>query len=644
MASGLMDEAVKELLKDVLKEVRDEQTKQDARQEELAKALQELSGKIVERVQEADKLGESFKQFQKDMEDTNGKSQAQLTGDVASMKERLDKFEDDSNGTGGLKQVHDKCTILEKTLSEIVPKEEDSQRLVKECYTRTEEFDRKLRELNRQSDDFTSTLKVSEERLTNMEGVVATIGTASEALEDSVSRKYEKLWEDVLHAIDEVKGTQLEAMKEDLNSQKEVSKTETRSMVTYALNFMATAHGERRQMAINKSLVTAWKEQTWNSSRRRLGISYLNKIFQRRRRVVFDTWHRGHDTSVLCDRLNGQYTEKLHDVFKEIKAGDAKLEKHCHKLDGEVVKLEREKATTAHVDTSVQQLRHTVQEELKAIDQIKVTLKDHDGVHKRHDDLHRRHTDMENDFEAKIQGLGEDIRLVIEGCKHYAKNTEVEGMIRDILLIWNSIKQLDTAKADKKDVDNFALETGNRDKLSQRHLEDLEADLDAKSKQTTLRSQEKWSELEGRMDESGRQFRHWEQMWEKLSGFVEDLVAKIGDSQGDNKPAATLRTAASRVGGGFNHPAAYPPVLPGKNSNNFDNSAATIDRGGHQHNEGLDTKMLWINSAKGIVDATLDQAVNNPIAPGRIRPLSSTRPKSASLQGRKPHDRMTGSR
>lgn len=111
-------------------------------------------------------------------------------------------------------------------------------------------------------------------------------------------------------------------------------------------------------------------------------------------------------------------------------------------------------------------------------------------------------------------------------------------MIRDVLLIWNSIKQLDTAKADKKDVDSFALETGNRDKLSTRRVEDLEADIASRCRQDTLRSQEKWTEVEGRLDESGRQFRHWEQMWEKLSGFVEDVVQKIGDLQqqsGDNK-------------------------------------------------------------------------------------------------------------
>ena len=37
-------------------------------------------------------------------------------------------------------------------------------------------------------------------------------------------------------------------------------------------------------------------------------------------------------------------------------------------------------------------------------------------------------------------------------------------MVKDVLLIWYSIKQLDATKADKKDMEAYALESINREK------------------------------------------------------------------------------------------------------------------------------------------------------------------------------------
>lgn len=639
--------AIKEAIKEELKELLDEQGKQDQRYQDLSKAVQDLSGKVVEREREAEKLSESLEKCKEDFEASAGKAQATLNEDATELKERLNKFEDDVDGMGGLKQVHEKCSSLEKALSDMQPKFDESMRLVKENTSRTEEFDRKIRELTRQCEVVTETLKASEERVASMEGISATVSVAQEALEDSVTRKYENLWEDVLHAIEEVKGGQMEVMQKDLDGQKEAAKRETRALVNYATNLMATAHGERRQMALNRGLVLAWKEQTWNGARRRMGINYLHRILQRRQRSVFDVWHRRHTTSALCDRLHGQYEGQLSDVYRVVEDGKSQVEDRCDKLDSEVAHLQEKKCSQHSLDDAIGHLQKDLKKELKAIDHINATLEEHKDVQKRHDELHRGHSDSEANLDEKITGVGQDLAEVIEGCSSYAKSEEVKGMIRDILLIWNSIKQLDTAKADKKDVDSFALETGNRDKLSIRRLEDLEADLALKSRQDIISVQEKWNEVEGRLDESGRQFRHWEQMWEKLSGFVEDLVAKIGDLQGsdNNKlPAATLRMHGRPPSrDGLTRSRAEIPTLPtaqhgGPDCNTA--SRATLDKGGHHHpaaTENVEAQMMWINSARGMVDAAIDQAVHGTTPHSATKPRS--RPKSASAPPRRPHDR-----
>lgn len=643
-----LEGAIKELLKEELKVITDEQTKQDERNQALEKAVTDLSGKIVEREREADTLREGLEKCRQDCEASNEKSQTELGEDVKLLKERLDRAEDDAEGIGGLKQVHEKCSNLEQTLSDILPKFEESMRHVKENTTRTEEFDQKLRDLSRQCDKVLETLKVSEERVTSMEDISRMVKVGQEALEDSVSRKYEKLWEDVLHAMEETKGGQLEVMQKALDSKQEASKLETRSLVNYALNFMASAHGERRQMALNRGLVVAWKEQTWISARRRMGLTYLRKIFMGRQRGVWDVFNRQMSASIMLKRVEGQYEEQLGSVYKEIEDKSKHLQKHCAKLDDKVATLHDEKAATTSLDAAIAKLSSALQEGLKALVPINAKLEEHEVVQERHGELHSQHSDSEATLDAKISGLGRDLADVIEGCAAFAKSEEVKSMIRDVLLIWNSIKQLDLAKADKKDVDSFALETGSRDKLSQRRLEDLESDLASKSRTDTLRSQDKLTEIEGRLDESGRQFRHWEQMWEKLSGFVEDLVTKISDLQGgDHKLPSTMRTPVRTVSReNLARSRADIPTLPTPGVLSGNDSAATtrpaIDRGSHHHHlhqmtaEGHDAKMLWINSAKGIVDATIDQAVY--MTPNSARPRS--RPKSASSSiPRRPHDR-----
>lgn len=635
-SSGL-EAAIKELLTEELKELRDEIGKQEQRYEELGKTCQDLSGKLVEREREAETLRLSLEKCREDIETAAGKSQAQVAEDVATMKSRLDRFEDDAEGMGGLKQLLDKTNNLERILSDMTPKLDESMRVVKDNTTRTEAFDRKLVELSRQCEENVQLLKSCDERVTNMEGISSTVSVAQEALEDSVTRKYEKLWEDVLHAIEEVKGSQLKVVQEDLENQTSAAKAETRSLVNYALNFMASAHGERRQMSVNKSLLLAWKDQTWNSSRRRLGVTYLRNILQRRERIAFGELRRATETQGLCKRLHNQYEGQLGDVYKRIDDNACQFRSHCSKLDVSVNSLEDQKSSKINLRECAQELRAAMDElKTKTIDPMSATLKEHHAINERHSQLHRNHTDQESNLDTKITGVSGNLADVNERCNTLAKIEDVDNMVRDVLMIWNSIKQLDTSKADKKDVDSFALETGNRDKLSVRRIEDLEADVTMRSKQDTLRLEEKCSELEGRLDESGRQFRHWEQMWEKLSGFVEDLVSKIGDLQADNKPSLATLRAAGRPSSRdpLSRSRAEIPTLP---TNGLDSSVSTALRQGQVH-DGFDSKMLWINSAKGIVDATIDQAVNVPTPhSGRSRVLK--RPTSASGTRTKQHDR-----
>lgn len=620
-------DAIKELLKDEFAKLQDKVDEQEKKQDEFAKELEKMSGKVVEREQDATKLREEFEKHSKDTEEAIGKLQTQLTDDLGTMKGRLDKFEDDDTGLGGLKQVHQKMSDLEKSSSEMTKLVGDSSRLVN---SHTEGFDRKLKDLSRQCNDMLDRVKASEDFMKITEGKSSSVGKAQQALEDMVTRKYETLWQDVLRAIEEVKGTQQKDMELDKASQYSSIRSETKSMVNYALNMMSQAHGERRQMAINKSLLTAWKEQTWITARRNLGLSLLHKLTLNRQRQGFDRWSRRHSTNLLCHRLQDQYENQLATVYKRIQDGDNTLQSKVNDVDRQVAWLTETKAAATSLDESLGQIRFQVDQELKALVPINAKIQD---MTSRHDLELRALKDTEVAHDTKIGAVVKDLQDVIESLPNYAKSDEVKNMIRDILLIWNSIKQIDSAKADKKDVDIFAIETGNRDKLTARNLEDLRADITTRSRQDIVQLQEKWNVVDGRLDESARNFRHWEQMWEQLAGFVEDLVSKIGELQAGevhHKFPATLRpTRISRTKLAPNRPDI--PVM-------HETSAARADSQTRlASTETLESKMLWLNSAKGLVDATIEQAMT----PGSAR-AKIGRPKSASMRGpygARPHDR-----
>lgn len=41
----------------------------------------------------------------------------------------------------------------------------------------------------------------------------------------------------------------------------------------------------------------------------------------------------------------------------------------------------------------------------------------------------------------------------------------MQGIMKDVLLIWTAVKQLDAAKADKRELDAFANEASTRDQV-----------------------------------------------------------------------------------------------------------------------------------------------------------------------------------
>jgi len=356
-----------------------------------------------------------------------------------------------------------------------------------------------------------------------------------------------------------------------------------------------------------------------------------------------------HAVESLACRIRKEYNSKIPDVQQILV--DSGLEGRCNKIDDEVASLrEEEQRSAAALDEKVAQLKDLLQQKLQFLDSVEDRLAEDSKEIER---LAQVGEVQDARLSAEEQQVAENVARmneIKEALPDFAKAKEVQSMMRDILLIWNSIKQLDTAKTDKKDMDSFALETSNREKFALRRVEDLEADVASKVDESTLRAQEKWSDLDSRLEESAKQVRHWEQMWEKMASFVEDLVGKINDLQGKDvgrPPSASLRNrqpptpvsaparppSAGRPQTPKNQAASQPHLLEtGSTEVGPTGTTRVLPQGA----ETVEPKTLWINSAKDIVHQTMDQALGLQAHTHSAKPRLG-RPKSAST--RRPHDR-----
>jgi len=274
-------------------------------------------------------------------------------------------------------------------------------------------------------------------------------------------------------------------------------------------------------------------------------------------------------------------------------------------------------ATKEYLQESVEQLHKEIKEDLKT-----GILQEHTTLLTKHAEHHKTHIETQEAFSKTMSHVEANLGELSQDLCKYAKQEEMKSIVTDIEQNCNSIKQLDNGKADKKDVDYLALETGNLQKLSGR-LEGLEADFLSIPRQEIHQLQEKWFGMEGRLEECCRQFQHWEHMWEKLSGYVEDLVVKVGELQGP-RPGTARQGVQARARSSVVQSNNYMMKRPSQTSQTMPGSQNGAP-GGHAKLEALKQEVLADTSNTGGGTPT-DQAATEP-------PPDSATPQREVLPG-----------
>jgi len=186
-------------------------------------------------------------------------------------------------------------------------------------------------------------------------------------------------------------------------------------------------------------------------------------------------------------------------------------------------------------------------------------------------------------------------------------------------------------------VDNFAVENSKRAKRVEQRFEDLESESNTKLQEGVMSMQERLQELGGRVEENSRAFRHWQQMWESLAGFVEDLVAKIAEIQGfdpgrlpPGAPGGGAARPGNRGGPARPVPSPTPPRPPSGPPPDMNGGEGAVGNSARGPGESVDTMERWISSARNIVDGAFDNAMSQaqPRRAPAGRPQSAHAPRS----------------
>lgn len=617
----MVDDAIKAIIKDGLSELSDKVGLQEQRCDQMSKTIEELSAKLEERDKEGQQLREELEKQKSETEALDGRLKTDLESLGQSTKDRADRLESDEDGAGGLHQVRQRFQALSEEFTKLQQRVEDSGRVVGSTKSRTDAFDEQLQRMSKKCEEIFAAAQASQERLQQIDASSKSTKDRQQVIEDSVAKKYDALWQDVLKAIEEVKSIQDSSLKEDLERRRQDARREGRGHVKYVTQLVAAVHDERRKLAISKDLVTAWREQAWMSARRRTGLQWLCTALQgatqRRERKAMDRWARAAWLESICKRLQKEHKEQIPDVQKILQ--DVGFSAKCDKLHEAVETLRSEKdqiREAAKTATSLMDERFRAQEAMRA------QLLEHISNWQKAE-ASLRASDRLTELEMRSSSI-------TEAVSHRAAAKDVQTMMRDILLIWNSIKQLDAAKADKKDVDSFAVESGNRERNSTRRLADLHAEVTGVVREETLRVHEKWTELDVKVSESTKQLRHWGQMWEKLAAYVEELVGKIGDLQ--NQQVQRLPTTIRRPSSANSRGRTEVPPLPFSGTADRSMAEAITQSRVSSPSRIEESRMLWVGSAKGLLETEGLEAGTPKFS---SNPKRAPRPQSAP---RRPHD------
>lgn len=645
-----VEDALKEFFGLELTDLKTTQVTQQTKISEFEGLILQLDNSIQQSAGENQKLRDELGQKQNSIDELSRKVQELIDMNVNEVKIKVDdiKSVEDSLST--------KVSELERIVNESTERIRQSNDTVTDGRNKILEFAEQIaqsRKICAEMQKLVGSNNIPEslsDRVDQVQKQSEDVKMRQDNLEDAVNKKYGRLWTQVEKSLGEMNTDHFVGLKDEIDQKHETVRMEVQKLMNYSTKVMAKTMAERKQHAIGKAIVMQWRQQSYTTARRRMGLLALHNLFIRRQKNVWGRWSKRTAYLHLAEKVRKEYNGKIPD-FRSI-LEESGLEKKCRMLEDAVDLLKREKAPQIKVDQAMAEQKEDFLNRLKVIDELKANIASNLADIKK---LSERTDGQDSDIEDLRVQIEENIKAtsdVAEQLVDLASTKDVQAMMKDILLIWNSIKQLDAAKADQKEVDMICTENSKKEKRMHDRFDFLESDSATRVSQGVMDIQEKMVEVDNRVKENARNFTHWQEKWDTLAGFVEDLVAKIADIQGFVKPegvkAGSASARSSSRGAGSRRDPGYPGVrqehVTISSVQRHDEGGGLSPRGAPEHGRAMDE---WISSARNVAFGAIDEAMSQA-QPPRTRPGQSGRPPSAgprtparegAYRGREDHDR-----
>lgn len=262
------------------------------------------------------------------------------------------------------------------------------------------------------------------------------------------------------------------------------------------------------------TVVHRWREQAWLASRRKFGLSLLANRIYTIVRSSFRRWFYQARWASEIERLKEEFKRLVPDVHTlldttvnprlQILEQGAAAEAHKAELLAERSK-EMWSCLQSTMDRALE-LEHRTKEGTEALAKMTADL-----------DVH---ANFRRDAEERVQGAEAMVSQLSGQLALLARDDDVKNMMKDILLIWTAVKQLDAAKADRKELENLGVEVTSRNATLSESLQKLE---DSNTVQDTALG-EQISALHSAVKDSKDRYEELAFMFGLVVRLVEDIA------------------------------------------------------------------------------------------------------------------------
>lgn len=503
----------------------------------------------------------------------------------------------------------------EKSVAEIRVEQVQATALSNRAMEGTTELSEKFKDLLKDWKDNLSDIEDLRNRLKELDAYCKDVSASQTRLLREVENRYEKLWQDVLSALDRMNFSGLKSLEKELLSRCSDSEARVKRLISMATSQMAEAMHNHKKETLKRKVILAWREEAWQEARRKKSVERLRDLFLKRERGGFDVWRRNISLQRVIDNLKSEYESKIPVVEDEAwKTLGPKLEE----FDKRLTDVESEKDKLKEANELFNSMKS--ENDIKNQHTDSIILDIQSKLDKLHDNIIPRTElleSMNTDTQSKLEDLREKLvalQTEVGGC---ARENEVKEMLKDILLLWNSVKQLDSSKADRKELEAFAAVSSEAakslrtdvDELLDRFREIVDGPL---SSLINGELQSQIGDLNDANDKLHQRTRLLNHMLTVMLHFLEDLLAHVAtnNNMGGNKTSKygggngwstgstnfalpPMPKIAIRTGGGYQIDDGRNIVLNNKsnvvgNEDSYVNNGSARESVLHSRNNGID--------------------------------------------------------